>query len=92
MPIARASRVAEIKSPHFSVEKYRALWRDESRCQSWRFDPPRHGACDGRLRIVRDEPKLWAAKEVGGRTEAILGRNGGGFSRKAGSSSSCAIP
>ncbi|MFO0990567.1 MAG: sulfotransferase [Hyphomicrobiales bacterium] len=65
------SRVAETKSPHFSVEKYQALWRDES---------------DGNLgHLIRrdianviaasdrqNEARLWAAKEVGGRTDAIL--------------------
>jgi hypothetical protein len=65
------SRMAEIKSPRFSIEKYHAMWRDSG---------------DGSLGelIRRDmasviaasdfcsEPRLWAAKEVGGRTDAIL--------------------
>jgi len=65
------SRIAEIASPHFSVGKYQELWRDET---------------DGTLgNLIRHDmahvieasdrplsPKLWAAKEVGGRTEPIL--------------------
>ena len=65
------SRVAEIKSPHFSVEKYQALWRDESDGsfgELIRRDMAHVLAAGDH----QNEPKLWAAKEVGGRTEAIL--------------------
>jgi hypothetical protein len=65
------SRVAEIKSPHFSIDKYQALWRDESDAGLGaliRRDMAHMlAASDSRV-----TPKLWAAKEVGGRTEAIL--------------------
>lgn len=65
------SRVAEIKSPHFSIEKYHALWRDTgegSLGELIRRDMANVTAASDR----RSDPKLWAAKEVGGRTEAIL--------------------
>jgi len=65
------SRVADIESPHFAVEKYQALWRDEgdaSLDQLIRCDMANVIAAVDR----RNEPKLWAAKEVGGRTDAIL--------------------
>jgi hypothetical protein len=65
------SRVAEIKSPHFSIEKYHALWRDSgdgSLGELIRSDMANVAAAVDH----RNEPKLWAAKEVGGRTDSIL--------------------
>lgn len=65
------SRVAEIKSPHFSIEKYHALWRengDGSLGELIRRDMANVIAASD----FCSEPRLWAAKEVGGRTDAIL--------------------
>ena len=65
------SRIAEIKSPHFSIEKYHEMWRndaDGSLGELIRRDMANvMAASDG-----RSDPRLWAAKEVGGRTDAIL--------------------
>ncbi|MBL8894540.1 MAG: sulfotransferase [Rhizobiales bacterium] len=65
------SRVGEIRSPHFSIEKYQALWHDDGDAnlgELIRRDMANVLASSDR----RSEPKLWAAKEVGGRTATIL--------------------
>ncbi|MBL8906620.1 MAG: sulfotransferase [Rhizobiales bacterium] len=65
------SRMAEVVSPHFSIERYRSLWQDNadgSLAELIRRDMAHVLAASDR----RAEPKLWAAKEVGGRTDAIL--------------------
>jgi hypothetical protein len=65
------SRIAEIKSPHFSIEQYHALWRDNadgSLGELIRRDMAHVIGASHR----QSDPILWAAKEVGGRTEAIL--------------------
>jgi hypothetical protein len=65
------TRIGEIASPHFSFDTYQSLWREESDASLGhliRRDMAHvMAACDHPI-----EPKLWAAKEVGGRTEAIL--------------------
>jgi hypothetical protein len=65
------TRIGEIASPHFSFEKYQSLWRNEADASLGdliRRDIQHVvAACDHPI-----EPKLWAAKEVGGRTDAIL--------------------